>query len=59
MNNIIQIKFSEDLPTKKQNELRARMELARWKEEYRKAEAMDDWIQMGYLNWKYSFIGLP
>ena len=56
---VIQIKFSEDLPTKKQNELRARMELANWKEAYRLAESENDWIQMGYLNWQRNFIGLP
>jgi len=56
---VIQIKFSEDLPTKKQNELRIRMELARWKEEWRIAESQGDWIGMGYLNWRYNFIGLP
>jgi hypothetical protein len=56
MTNIIQIKFGQDLPTKNQNELRYRMELARWKEEWRIAESMGDWVSMSYLNWQRNFI---
>lgn len=58
MTNIIQIKFGQDLPTEKQNELRYRMELARWKEEWRIAESTGDWTTMGYLNWRWAFMGI-
>jgi hypothetical protein len=57
MTNIIRIAFNEDLPTKKQNELKARMELARWKEDWRIAESMGDWVSMSYLNWQRNFLG--
>lgn len=59
MNNIIHIKFSENLPTKKQNELRYRMELARWKEDWRIAESMGDHLRMDELNHNFQYIGLP
>jgi len=55
MINVIQIKFSEEMPTKKQNELRHRMELARWKEEWRIAESQGDWVSMNYLIWQRNF----
>lgn len=55
--NVIQIKFGHNLPTEKQNELRYRMEVARWKEEWRIAESMGDWTTMGYLNWRLAFMG--
>lgn len=59
MTNIIQIKFGHDLPTRKQNELRYRMELARWKEDWRIAEAMRDYLRMDELNHSFNMVGLP
>ena len=57
--SVIFIRFHEDLPTNKQNELRYRMELAAWKIEWRKAEEEQDYISMDWLNHKYELVGLP
>lgn len=59
MTNVIHIRFSQDLPTKKQNELRYRLELARWKEEWRIAESLGDCYTMDELQRRYERIGLP
>lgn len=59
MTNIIEIKLSTNLPTKKQNELRVRMELARWKEDWRIAESMGDHLRLNELSRSYNYIGLP
>jgi len=59
MSNVIEIKFSHDLPTKKQNELRYRLELAKWKEDWRIAESIEDYKKMDELNASYDMVGLP
>jgi hypothetical protein len=57
--SVIVIKFGEDLPTRNQNKLRYRMELARWKAEWRDAESCGDYSKMDYLNSSYEMVGLP
>lgn len=59
MANIIHIYFSEDLPTRKQNQLRYRMELAAWKAKWRDAEKSMDFDQMDYLSKTYEMLGMP
>lgn len=57
--SVIFIHFSEELPTNKQNELRGRMELAAWKERWRKAIEEKDYVEMDWLNHQYDMVGLP
>lgn len=59
MSSIIYIKFSHDLPTKAQNELRYRMELAQWKIYWRQAEAEKDYDWQDRLQLDYERVGLP
>lgn len=59
MNNVIYIRFSHDLPTSKQNELRYRMELAQWKAHWREAEATFDYDAMDRLQVEFERVGLP
>lgn len=56
---VIEIKFSTDLPTRKQNELRYRMELAAWKRRWREAETNRDYVRMDWLQMEYERVGLP
>ena len=56
---IIEIKFSRDLPTLKQNELRYRMEMAQWKKAWREAKMAEDYVAMDWLQYKYERVGLP
>jgi hypothetical protein len=56
---VIDIRLSEDLPTRKQNELRYRIELGRWRREWREAESAGDYAQMDRLNADYERVGLP
>jgi len=46
---VIHISFNTDLPTKNQNELRYRMEMASWKQRWREAEENMDFIRMSWL----------
>lgn len=57
--NVINIRFHEDLPTKKQNELRYRMELKVWKDKMKAAEAREDYEEMDRLAVEYEMVGLP
>ncbi len=57
--NIIEIKFSHDLPTTAQNKLRTKMEMALWKERHRKAIIEEDYYALGVLDREYEMVGLP
>jgi hypothetical protein len=59
LTNVIHIRFHEDLPTRLQNELRYRMELASWRSRWREAEAQLDYIRLDWLQMEYERIGLP
>ncbi len=59
MSNVIEIKFSEALPTSSQNKLRYRMELAAWRASWRKAEAEKDYRKMDELEHEFGRVGLP
>jgi hypothetical protein len=56
---IIHIRFSHDLPTRNQNKLRYRMELAEWKRAWRAAEAAGDMLMLDRLHSSYEMVGLP
>lgn len=56
---VIKIKFSRDLATDNQNELRYRMELAAWKQEQREAKANEDFAKLEYLERSFEYLGLP
>ncbi len=57
--NVVHIRFSHDLPTRTQNELRGRMEMAEWKRRWREAEAEGDHYLMDRLQEDYEWVGLP
>lgn len=57
--SIIHILFSTDLPTRKQNELCYRMEMAQWKERLRIARENNDYEEMDRLQIDYERVGLP
>lgn len=59
MGTVINILLSHDLPTKKQNELLYRLELARWKASWREAEEENDFDRMDMLHRDYERVGLP
>lgn len=59
MSSVIHIRFSHDLPTRAQNELRGRMEMAQWKQYWREAEAEKDYDRMDRLQVDYERVGLP
>jgi len=59
MGDVIEIKLSTDLETSSLNKLRYRMELAKWRERWREAEAKNDYRAMDELNRKYEYLGLP
>lgn len=57
--SVILIKFSHDLPTKAQNELRHRMEMARWKQRWRDATENDNYDLQDQLQHEFELVGLP
>lgn len=59
MGEVIHIKLSHDLPTRKQNELRYNLEMARWKAAWREAEETKDYDRMDRLQIDYEMVGLP
>lgn len=56
---VIEIRFSEDLPTKAQNRLRYAMEMGQWRRRWREAEAAKDYYAMDRLQLDYERVGLP
>lgn len=56
---IIEIRLSEDLPTRAQNRLRYAIELGQWRAKWREAEARGDYDRMDYLNETFEQVGLP
>lgn len=59
MGEVINIRLSYDLPTRKQNELRYNLEMARWKALWREAEEAKDYDRMDRLQIDYEMVGLP
>lgn len=63
--NVIHIRFSRDLGSSLLNELRYRMELARWRERVRNAKPDPDdsntwdWEVLDQLERQYDMVGLP
>lgn len=57
--NVVHIRFSHDLPTRAQNELRGRMEMGQWRRRWREAEAEKDYRAMDLLQLDYERVGLP
>jgi hypothetical protein len=57
--NVIEIRFHEALPTKNQDKLRCRMELAVWRARWRKAKEEKDYHTMAALDREYELVGLP
>ncbi len=57
--SVIHIMFSEELPTNNQNRLRAGMEMAQWKERWRKAKEEKDFATMDSLDRQYEMVGMP
>ena len=57
--NVIHIRFSEDLDSPLKNRLRYRMELAEWKREWREAEAAGNYAALDRLDRQYDYLGLP
>ena len=45
--SVIYIRFHEELPTNNQNHLRFRMEMAKWKKDWREAEEQNDYQSNG------------
>ena len=56
---VIEIKFSEDLPTRAQNKLRYAMEMGQWRRAWREAEAAKDYYALDRLDRQYELVGLP
>lgn len=56
---IIDIRLSEDLPTKSQNALRYAIELGNWRRQWREAEERSDWFMIDWLQTEYEKVGLP
>ena len=59
MSDVVQIKLSEDLPTKAQNKLRYAIELGMWRKRWREAEVAKDYVAMDWLQYEYERVGLP
>lgn len=59
MGDVIQITLHRDLGNDLLNELRTKMELARWKQRWRKAKREKDFDMMDHLDREYEYIGLP
>ena len=57
--SIIYIRFHEELPTNNQNNLRFRMEMAKWKKDWREAEEQNDYQAMDWLDKQFEMVGLP
>lgn len=56
---VIPIQFHIDLPTKAQNDLRYRLELANWRTRWRAAKARKDYDMMDRLDREFEWLGLP
>ncbi len=57
--SIIEVRLYEDLLTRKQNELRYRLELAQWRKAWREAELDKDYSRMDWLDREFEKVGLP
>jgi hypothetical protein len=56
---IIEIRLSEDLPTRAQNRLRYAIELGRWRVRRRRAEEAQDYWMLDILDLEFELVGLP
>lgn len=59
LSNVIEIRLCEELRTRNQNLMRARMHMAIWKAKHRKATEENDWDTLDYLDRMYKMVGLP
>lgn len=56
--SVIPITFSTDLPSRAHNQLRYRMELKEWKDQWAEAEKRDDFEAIDDLQREYEMVGM-